>query len=88
MTNRQKLARIDSGEPLPDTRPTVDPVILRLAQERLARTLVAFPLSPGWDATRRELLDIEIERLTPPKADTATNTAPDDLPSPNGDIPL
>ena len=63
MTNRQKLALIDSGEPLPDTRPPVDPVILRLAQERVARDLVANPLNPGEDATRRELLDLEIERL-------------------------
>jgi hypothetical protein len=89
MNTRQQLALIDAGEPLPDTRPPVDPVILRLAQERLARKLVAFPLSPGWDATRRELLDLEIERLTRQSAtDTATDTATDDLSSPDGDIPL
>ena len=78
MTIRQKLARIDSGEPLPDTRPLVDPVILRLAQERLARQLVANPLNPEGDATRRELLDLEIERLAPQETDA----------SPDEDIPL
>lgn len=58
MNTRQRLALIDAGEPIPDTRPPVDSAILRMAQERVARDLVANPLNPGEDATRRELLDL------------------------------
>lgn len=77
MTTRQRLALIDAGEPLPDARPLVDPAILRMAQERVARQLIANPLKPGEDATRRELLDLEIERLSPREEKTLSG---DDLP--------
>lgn len=78
MNTRQRLALIDAGEPIPDTRPPVDPVIRRIAQDRVASQLIANPLKPGEDATRRELLDLEIERLTPREAETL----------PDEDIPL